>query len=109
MRSQDETELIKSQRRDTVALSKERKDTFGDLGHNQIVFEYRQAIVTYSAKTEILSNVIESLARNRIVNIIKGTTCPAPWLRIKINDIGAKRVNGGCRNELVCCPHLVAR
>jgi len=32
--------LIESQRRQIVAPPKERKDAFGDLGHNQIVFEH---------------------------------------------------------------------
>jgi hypothetical protein len=70
---------------------------------------YRQAIVTYPAKTEILGNVIQTLARDRVVNVVEGTPCPAPWLRIEIDDVGAKRVNGGCGNELVCGPHLIAR
>src|SRR5579862_6974058 len=80
MRSEDEAELIESQHRETVAPPKERKDAFGDLGHNQIVFEHRQAIVTYPAETEILGNVIESFARDRIMNVIECTSCPAPWL-----------------------------
>ena len=80
MCSEHEAELIESQHGETVVPSKERKNAFGDLGHNQIVFEHRQAIVTYPAKTEILGNVIQSLARDRIVNIIEGTTCPALWL-----------------------------
>ena len=101
MCSQDEAKLIESQHRETVAPPKERKDAIGDLGHNQVILEHCHAIVTYSAKTEILGDVIESLARNRIVNVIEGATCPAAWLRIEIDDIGAKRVNDGCRNELV--------
>jgi hypothetical protein len=80
MRSEDEAELIESQNRETVAPLKERKDALGDLGHNQIVFEHCQAIVTHPAKTEILGNVIESLTRDRIVNVVEGTPCPAPWL-----------------------------
>jgi hypothetical protein len=80
MGSEDEAELIESQHRKTVLPPKERKHAFGDLGHNQIVFEHCQAIVTYPANTEVLGNVIESLARDRIVNVIEGTTCPAPWL-----------------------------
>jgi hypothetical protein len=58
MCSEDEAELIESQHRETVAPPKERKDAFGDLGHNWIVFEHNQAKVTYPAKTEILGNVI---------------------------------------------------
>jgi hypothetical protein len=58
MCSEDEAELIESQHRETVAPPKERKNAFGDLGHNQIVFEHCQAIVTSPAKTEILGNVI---------------------------------------------------
>ena len=58
MRSEDETELIESQHGESLTPPKERKDAFGDLGHNEIVFEHCQAIVTYPAKTEILSNVI---------------------------------------------------
>jgi hypothetical protein len=97
MCSQDEAELIESQHRGTVAPPKERKDAFGDLGHNQIIFEHCQAIVIYQAKTEILGDVSESLARDRIVNVIERAPCPASWLRIEIDDIGAKRVNDGCR------------
>ena len=80
MRPQDEAELIESQHRESVAPPKERKDAFGDLGHNQIVFEHCQAIVTYPANPEILGNVIEYLSRDRIVNVIEGASCPAPWL-----------------------------
>jgi hypothetical protein len=80
MCSEYEAELIESQYGGTVAPPDERKDAFGDLGHNQIVFEHRQAIVTHPAKTEILGNVIESLARDRIVNVIEGTTRPAAWM-----------------------------
>ena len=80
MRSEDETELIESQHGETVAPPKERKDAFGDLGDNQIILEHCQPIVPYPAKTEILGNVIQSVARDRIVNVIEGTTCPAPWL-----------------------------
>ena len=58
MRAEDEAELIESQHRETVAPPKERKDAFGDLSHDQIVYEDCQAIVTHPAKTEILSNVI---------------------------------------------------
>jgi len=58
MCSEHEAELIENQHRQTVAPPKERKDAFGDLGHNQIVFEHCQAILAYPAKTEILSNVI---------------------------------------------------
>src|SRR5580765_5517574 len=93
-----EAELIEGQHRETVVAPKERKDALGDLRYNQIVFEHCHAIVTYPAKTEILGNVIQSLARDRIVNVIEGTPCPAPWLRIEIDDIGAKRVNGGGGN-----------
>jgi hypothetical protein len=67
MRSEDEAELIQSQHRETVPPAKERKDALGDLGHNQIVCEHCQTIVTYAAKTEIVGNVVESLTRNRIV------------------------------------------
>jgi hypothetical protein len=109
MCSEDEAELIESEHRETVAPPEERKDTFSDLGHNQIVFKHRQAIVTDPAKTEILGNVIESLTRDRIVNVIEGTPCPAPWLGIEIDDIGTKRMNVRCGNELVCGPHLIAR
>ena len=80
MRSEDETELIERQHRETVAPPKERKNALRDLGHNKIIFEHRQAIVTYPAKTQILRDVIQSLTRNRIMNVIEGTTCPAPWL-----------------------------
>jgi hypothetical protein len=80
MGSEDEAELIEGQHRETVATSQERKDASGDLGYNQIVFEHCQAIVTNPAKTEILGNVIESLARDRIVNVIEGTPGPTPWL-----------------------------
>jgi len=58
MCSDDEAELIESQHGESVSPPKERKDAFGDLGHNEIVFEHCQAIVTYPVKTEILSNVI---------------------------------------------------
>jgi hypothetical protein len=58
MRSEDKTELIKSQDRESVAPSKERKDALGDLGHNEIVFEHCQTIITDPAKTEITGNVI---------------------------------------------------
>jgi hypothetical protein len=80
MCSEDEAELIESQHRETVAPPKERKNAFGDLGHNQVVFEHCQAIVTYPAKTEIVGNVVYSFTRDRIVNVIEGTACPAPWL-----------------------------
>jgi hypothetical protein len=80
MCSEDEAELIESQHRESVAPPKERKDAFGDLGHNKIVFEHCQAIVTDPAKTEILGNVIESLARDSVVSVIEGAACPAPWL-----------------------------
>ena len=79
MGAEDEAELIESEHRETVAPPKERKDALGDLGHNQIVFEHREAIVTYSAKTEILGNVIgvpyvgQNSARNRthyLLNIL---------------------------------------
>jgi len=58
MRSQDKAELIQSQPRETVAPPKERKDAFGNLGYNQIVFEHCHAIVTDLAKTKIFNNVI---------------------------------------------------
>jgi hypothetical protein len=80
MCSENEAELIESQHREAVLSPKERKDAFGDLGNNQVVFEHRQAIVTYPAIAEIVGNVIESFTRDRIVNVIEGTTCPAPWL-----------------------------
>jgi hypothetical protein len=80
MGSEDEAELIESQDRERVSPSNERKDASGDLGYNQIIFEHCQAIVAYPAKIEILGNVIEYLARDRIVNVIEGTPCPAPWL-----------------------------
>jgi len=47
--------LIESQHQETAAAPKERKNAFGDLGHNQIVFKHCQAIVAYPAKTEILA------------------------------------------------------
>lgn len=109
MCSEDKAELIESQQGQSVVAPQEWKDALGDLGHNQIVFEHCQPKVIYPAKTEILGDVIESLARNRIVNVVEGTTGPAPWLRIEINDIGAKWVNGGGGKELVCCPQLIAR
>jgi hypothetical protein len=56
MCSENEAELIESQHRETVTPPKKWKDALGDLGHNQIVFEHRQAIVTYPAKTEILGD-----------------------------------------------------
>jgi hypothetical protein len=34
MCSEDEVELIEGKHRETVASPKERKDAFGDLGHN---------------------------------------------------------------------------
>src|SRR5258708_39974377 len=77
MCSEDETELIERQHRETGAPPKERKNALGDLGHNQIVFEHCQAIVIHPAKAEILGNVIESAARDGIVNVIEGTTRPA--------------------------------
>ncbi len=58
MRSENETELIEGKHRGSVAPSQERKNALRDLGHNQIIFEHCQAIVTYAAKTEILGNVI---------------------------------------------------
>jgi hypothetical protein len=58
MRSEDETELIESQHRGSVAPPKERKNALRDLGHNEIIFEHCQAIVIYTAKTEILRDVI---------------------------------------------------
>jgi hypothetical protein len=58
MRSEDETELIECKHRGTVAPPKERKNAFGDLGHNQIVFEHCQTIVADATETEILGNVI---------------------------------------------------
>jgi hypothetical protein len=58
MSSEDEAELIEGQQRERVAPPEEWKDAFGDLGHDWIVFEHCQAIVTYPAKTEILGNVI---------------------------------------------------
>jgi hypothetical protein len=108
MRPEDEIELIESKYRGSIAAPKERKNALRDLGHNQIVFEHCQTIVTYAAKTEILGNVIESLTRDRIVNVIEGTTRPTLWLGIEIDDIGPKRMNDGCGNELVCGPHLIA-
>jgi hypothetical protein len=109
MCSEDEAELIESKNGKTVAPSQERQDALCDLGHNQIVVEYCHAIVTYLAKAEIFGDVIQALTRHGIVNVIEGTTCPAAWLGIEIEDIGAERVNVGCGKELVCCPHLVAR
>jgi len=80
MCSENETELIKSQQRETVAPPEERKDASGDLGHDEIVFEHCQAIVTDPANTEILGDVIESRTGDGIVNVIECATCPAPWL-----------------------------
>lgn len=80
MRSEDETKLIESKDRGSVAAPKERKNAFRDLGHNEIIFKHRQAIVADPANTEVLGNVIQSFPRNRVVNVIEGTTCPAPWL-----------------------------
>jgi len=58
MRSQDEAELMQGQHRENVAPPEEWKDALGDLGYNLIIFEHRQAIVTYTAQTEILGDVI---------------------------------------------------
>ena len=55
MCSEDKAELIESQHGQSVTPPKERKNAFGDLGHNQIVFKHCQAIVAYPAKTEILA------------------------------------------------------
>jgi hypothetical protein len=79
MRSEDETELIERQHREKVAPPKEWKNALRDLGYNKIIFEHRQAIVANAAKTQILRDVVQSLTRNRIVNVIEGATCPAPW------------------------------
>jgi len=51
MRSEDETELIEGKHGESVFPPKKRKDTLGDLRHNQIVFEHCQAIVTDATKT----------------------------------------------------------
>ena len=58
MRSEDETELIEGKRGRSVAPPEERKNALRYLGHNEIVFEHCQTIVIYSAKTEILGNII---------------------------------------------------
>ena len=58
MCSENEAELIESQYREAVLSPEERKDAFSDLGHNKIIFEHCQAIVTYPAQTEILGNII---------------------------------------------------
>ena len=73
------------------------------------LFEQGRAVVTYPAKAEILGYVVQSRARDGVVNEIEGTTCPAPWLQVKIDDVGVERVNDGCGNELVCRPHPIAR
>ena len=80
MCSQDQAELIEGKHRRGVAPPKKRKDAFGDLRHNEIIFEHRQPIVIDPAKAEIFGYVIQSLTRDRIVNVIEGATCPAPWL-----------------------------
>jgi len=58
MRSEDKTELVEGKHRGSIAPPHERKNTLGDLGHNQIVFEHCQAIIIYPAKTQILRDVI---------------------------------------------------
>ena len=80
MRTEDEAELIEGKHRRSVAAAEKRKNTLRDLRHNQIIFEHCQAIVIHTAEAEILGDVIESLTRNRIMNIIESATCPAHWL-----------------------------
>jgi hypothetical protein len=43
------------------------------------------------------------------MNVVEGVTGPTAWLRIEIDNVGAKRANYGCGDELVRGPHLIAR
>jgi hypothetical protein len=95
MRSEDEAKLIQGQQGGAVASPQERKNAFRDLGHNQIIFEHSETIVAHSTETGILGDVVEAVTRNGIVNIIEGTTRPAFWPRVEIDDVGAERANNG--------------
>jgi hypothetical protein len=80
VRTEDKTELIESKDRGSVAAPKKRKNALRNLCDNQIIFEHDKAIVTDTTTPEILRDVIKSLPRNGVVNVIEGTTCPKPRL-----------------------------
>lgn len=104
MGSQDEAELIQREHRRTVAAAHEWKNTSGDLGNYQVVFEDSETIVVHSAESEIPRDVVEPITRDGVVKVIESTTRPAPWSRSEIDHVGAEGINGRCRNDLIFYP-----
>ena len=81
--AENQAELIERQHGKIISVAEEGKDAFRDLGDDRIIVEHCETIVAYAAGTQVLGNVIESVARDGIVDVIEPTARPAPWLRIR--------------------------
>jgi len=86
MSSENQAELIKS--KDTWPILRPNKweSAFGQLRDDQVILTDRKFIALNGLDIVIPRNLVETLARQMIVHIVKPAIHEAHWVRLQVND-----------------------